>query len=89
MAKTNSKIKPVHFNLNNPKDLELFNKANKISNFSKWVKDYLASDGIIKAEEKIDKESIKELVKEILYEHNKKEDVNIIQANNELDSMML
>ena len=39
--KTNSKVKLVYFNLDDEDELILFDKANDIKNFSKWVKKQL------------------------------------------------
>lgn len=102
---TNSKIKlkPVHFNLDNPNDLKLYNKANAIPNFTQWVKDKLSE----KQPEAFNKDNIKDIVKEIMNEtkndiqsekkdvkptFNKKERAEskpVQQGNEELDSMMM
>ena len=52
------KRKGVYFNLDDEDELLLYEKANKIKNFSKWVKKCLINDGIkdvIMVENKIER----------------------------------
>ena len=41
------KRKGVYFNLDDEDELLLYEKANEIRNFSKWVKKQLINDGVI------------------------------------------
>lgn len=75
---TNSKIKPVYFNLDDEDELELYEKACQMKNFSRWVKKQLNGN---------DKWNKKEEVKRV-----EKIDTNTnlgIIKNEELDSMMI
>ncbi|HEY8889435.1 MAG TPA: hypothetical protein VIM70_04220 [Clostridium sp.] len=40
------KRKGVYFNLDDEDELKLFEQADKIKNFSKWVKKHLHNDGV-------------------------------------------
>ena len=52
------KRKGVYFNLDDKDELLLYEKANEIKNFSKWVKKQLINDGVVVVKEI--KEGIKE-----------------------------
>ena len=71
------KRKGVYFNLDDEDELLLYEKANEIRNFSKWVKKQLINDGVI----------VKEGIKETVVEHIKAERKRI--EKDELDDMMI
>ena len=45
------KRKGVYFNLDDEDELLLYQKANEIKNFSKWVKKQLINDGVVVVKE--------------------------------------
>jgi len=71
------KRKGVYFNLDDEDELLLYEKANEIRNFSKWVKKQLINDGVI----------VKEGIKETVVEHIKAERKRI--EKDELEDIML
>ena len=71
------KRKGVYFNLDDEDELFLYEKANEIRNFSKWVKKQLINDGVI----------VKEGIKETVVEHIKAERKRI--EKDELEDIML
>jgi len=71
------KRKGVYFNLDDEDELLLYEKANEIRNFSKWVKKQLINDGVV----------IKEGIKETVIEHIKVERKRI--EKDELEDIML
>jgi len=71
------KRKGVYFNLDDEDELLLYEKANEIRNFSKWVKKCLVNDGVV----------VKEGIKETVVEHIKVERKRI--EKDELDDMMI
>ena len=71
------KRKGVYFNLDDEDKLLLYEKANEIRNFSKWVKKQLINDGVV----------VKEGIKETVVEHIKVERRKI--EKDELDDMMI
>jgi len=71
------KRKGVYFNLDDEDELLLYEKANEIRNFSKWVKKQLINDGVV----------VKEGIKETVVEHIKVERRKI--EKDELDDMMI
>ena len=75
------KRKGVYFNLDDEDELLLYEKANEIRNFSKWVKKQLINDGVVIKESK---ESIKEdfLIQTKVVERKRIE-------KDELDDMMI
>ena len=75
------KRKGVFFNLDDEDELLLYEKANEIRNFSKWVKKQLINDGVVTKESK---ESIKEdfLIQTKVVERKRME-------KDELEDMML
>lgn len=73
MAKAANKIKrkPVYFNLDDPKQFELQEHADSLSNFSDWVKKKLSEDKLFKTQEppedpKLDPNEIAALVESIV-----------------------
>ena len=75
------KRKGVYFNLDDEDELLLYEKANEIRNFSKWVKKQLINDGVVVKETK---EGIKEdvLIQTKVVERKRAE-------KDELDDMMI
>ena len=75
------KRKGVYFNLDDEDELLLYQKANELRNFSKWVKKQLINDGSVIKESK---ESIKEdfLIQTKVVERKRIE-------KDELDDMMI
>jgi len=71
------KRKGVYFNLDDEDELLLYEKANEIRNFSKWVKKQLVNDGVV----------VKEGIKETVVEHIKVERRRV--EKDELDDMMI
>jgi len=71
------KRKGVYFNLDDEDELLLYQKANEIRNFSKWVKKQLINEGVV----------IKEGIKETAVEHIKVERRRI--EKDELEDIML
>jgi len=71
------KRKGVYFNLDDEDELLLYEKANEIRNFSKWVKKQLVNDGVV----------VKEGIKETVVEHIKVERKRV--EKDELDDMMI
>ena len=71
------KRKGVYFNLDDEDELLLYEKANEIRNFSKWVKKCLVNDGVV----------VKEGIKETVVEHIKVERKRV--EKDELDDMMI
>ena len=74
------KRKGVYFNLDDEDELLLYQKANEIKNFSKWVKKQLINDGVVIKE-------TKEGIKEVVVEHIKVERKRI--EKDELDDIMI
>lgn len=84
MAKANSKIKPVHFNLDNKDDYEIYLKACTIENFTQWVKDRIVEDRLEKNKDNkfINREEIELIVKEILGKNEfvqEKTEIKVVQ----------
>jgi len=75
------KRKGVYFNLDDEDELLLYQKANEIRNFSKWVKKQLINDGVIIKE-------VKEGIKEEFLVQNKVVERKRIEKD-ELEDMML
>ena len=80
MGKSNGELtgrvkrKGVYFNLDDEDELLLYEKANKIKNFSKWVKKCLINDGI----------------KDVVMEHTKLEERVVRKVEkDDLDDMMI
>jgi len=83
--KSNCKIKPVYFNLDDEDEKELYEKASKIKNFSRWVKKQ------INGNDKVAYDIQKEEVKRVHIEDNEvvKENAKDAIVNNEISSMMI
>ena len=75
------KRKGVYFNLDDEDELLLYEKANEIRNFSKWVKKQLVNDGIVVKE-------IKERINEDISIQTKVAERKRIEKD-ELDDMMI